>query len=145
MVLIHFFSGSNWNSPSMINDGNFKNKVCKEVEDKSKDNYLEIKFDNRNQVDDKIVWELGGGILSFHSWWYFIPFFPGCPDILSLYPFTLDMINIDRQLIQSFLSYKIAKKNNLEIYFIFLFKYSTALVKTLLALILLCNKLITQY
>ena len=29
--------------------------------------YLEIKFNNRKQVDDKIAWGLGGGFLSFPS------------------------------------------------------------------------------
>ena len=28
---------------------------------------LEIKFNNRNQVDDKIAWGIGGGFLSIHS------------------------------------------------------------------------------
>ena len=30
---------------------------------KPKDNYLDIKFNERNQVDVKIVWGLGGGFL----------------------------------------------------------------------------------
>ena len=30
-------------------------------------NYLDIKFNNRNQVDDKSAWELDGGFLSFLS------------------------------------------------------------------------------
>ena len=32
-----------------------------------KDDYLKTKFNDRNQVDDKIVWGLGGEILSFNS------------------------------------------------------------------------------
>ena len=31
-----------------------------------KNNYLEIKFNDRNQVYDKIVWGLVGEFLSFH-------------------------------------------------------------------------------
>ena len=31
------------------------------------DGYLEIKFKDRNQVDDKNTWGLGGGLLSFPS------------------------------------------------------------------------------
>ena len=33
----------------------------------TKDDNLEIKCNNRNQVDDKIMWGLGGGFLSLHS------------------------------------------------------------------------------
>ena len=33
---------------------------------RTKDNYLEIKINDRNQVDDKIVCWLGRGFLSFH-------------------------------------------------------------------------------
>ena len=32
-----------------------------------KNNYLGIKFNDRNQVDIKIVWGQGGEFLSFHS------------------------------------------------------------------------------
>ena len=32
-----------------------------------KDNYFEIKFNSRSQVDDKIAWGLDGGFLSFNS------------------------------------------------------------------------------
>ena len=34
---------------------------------KTKDKHLKIKLYERNQVDDKIAWRLGGGILSIHS------------------------------------------------------------------------------
>ena len=30
----------------------------------TKDDYLEIELNNRNQVDDKIAWGLGGEVLS---------------------------------------------------------------------------------
>ena len=33
----------------------------------TKDKYLEIKFSDRNQVNDKVEWGLDGGFLSFHS------------------------------------------------------------------------------
>ena len=33
----------------------------------TKDKHLEVKFYDRNQVDDKIAWGLDGGILSIHS------------------------------------------------------------------------------
>ena len=33
----------------------------------TKDNYLDIKFNNKNQVDDKIAWGLGGGFLFLDS------------------------------------------------------------------------------
>ena len=32
----------------------------------TKDKHLEVKFNDRNQVDDTIAWVLGGGILSIH-------------------------------------------------------------------------------
>ena len=37
------------------------------VNTKTKDDYLEIKFNNRNQVNDKIALGLGGGFLSLHQ------------------------------------------------------------------------------
>ena len=33
----------------------------------TKDNHLKIKFNDKNQVYDKIAWRLGGGFLCFHS------------------------------------------------------------------------------
>ena len=33
----------------------------------TKHDYLEIKFDEKSQVDEKIAWGLGGGYLSFHA------------------------------------------------------------------------------
>ena len=37
------------------------------VKPSTKDDYLEIKFYDRNQVEDTIVWGLSGGYLFFHS------------------------------------------------------------------------------
>ena len=37
------------------------------VNPSTKDDYLEIKFNNRNQVDEKNVWRQGEELLSIHS------------------------------------------------------------------------------
>ena len=42
----------------------YKNQADQKVS--TKDNNLKTKFNNRNQVDDKIVWGLCGGFLSCH-------------------------------------------------------------------------------
>ena len=39
----------------------------------TKNKHLEIKFNDRNQGDDKNAWGLGGGFLSFHLSFVFHP------------------------------------------------------------------------
>ena len=49
----------------------YKIKACKRFRpgvskmQETKDNHLEIKFEDRNQVDDNIAWVLGGEFLNF--------------------------------------------------------------------------------
>ena len=62
---------ANENQKKEIDELTFENttlrKDLREGKGIAKDGYLEIKFNDRNQVDDKIVWGLGGGFLPLHS------------------------------------------------------------------------------
>ena len=57
--------------------------------------YLEIKFNNRIQVDGKISWGLGGGFISLHSSFrHTLSFYPGyeIKDILDSPPATIHFL-----------------------------------------------------
>ena len=47
--------------------------------------YIEINFNNRNQVDDKNAEGLGGGFLSFNSSLFFLCFYPFTQESPSIF------------------------------------------------------------
>ena len=61
---VHICSSESDDDPNYYQNIQFFTLVIELVGLHTKDDYLEIKLNDRNQVDDKIAWGLGGGFLS---------------------------------------------------------------------------------